>query len=58
MKDFEKLLHLAADCVFFACVTIAAMHFNSPNLLWWYVLVPILWVYRRNRCGGADHGKA
>lgn len=46
MKNFEKLLHLAADCVFFACVTLAAMHFHSTNLLWWYVLVLLLRAYR------------
>lgn len=28
--------------VYVACVTIAAMHFDNPKLLWWYVLVLLL----------------
>ena len=47
MNKIEKLFYIAAEIVYIACVTQAAMHFNNTALLWWYVLAIILRAYRR-----------
>ena len=46
MSKSLKLLYLATEAVYIACVTIVAMHFNNTALLWWYVLVLFLRAYR------------
>ena len=42
MSKTVKILYLFVEIVYIACVTLAAMHFNSTALLWWYVLVLFL----------------
>lgn len=32
-------LNILLKSVFIVCVTAAAMHFNNPGILWWYILV-------------------
>lgn len=44
-KDL-KFLYTVMECVYIACVTLAAMHFNRASLLWWYVLVIFFRAYR------------
>lgn len=46
MSKSVKILFLAVEIVYVACVTIAAMHFNNTAILWWYVLVLFLRAYR------------
>lgn len=46
MSKTVKILYLFVEIVYIACVTLAAMHFNSPHLLWWYVLALFLLEYR------------
>lgn len=46
MSKSVKILYLAIECVYIVCVTLAAMHFNSAAILWWYVLVLLLRAYR------------
>ncbi len=46
MSKTVKILYLFVEIVYIVCVTLAAMHFHSTNLLWWYVLVLLLRAYR------------
>ena len=43
-KTFLKilLLSIVLDTSFIICVTRAAMYFNNPKILWWYLLVLII----------------
>ena len=36
---FCIIANAVIDCVYAACVTVAAMHFEKPSVLWWYVLL-------------------
>lgn len=46
MSKTVKIIYLLTECVYIACVTLAAMHFHNTALLWWYVLVLFLRAYR------------
>lgn len=46
MNKTLKIFDAVTEGVFVVCVTLAAMHFNMPALLWWFVIVPILRAYR------------
>lgn len=46
MNKIEKFLYILAEIVYIVCVTLAAIHFNSAAILWWYVLVLLLRAYR------------
>lgn len=36
------LLSIVLDISYIVCVTKAAMYFNDPKILWWYLLVLII----------------
>lgn len=36
------LLSIILDISYIVCVTKAAMYFNNPKILWWYLLVLII----------------
>lgn len=40
MKGIDTEIILKATLV--VCVTIAAIHFESVNILWWYLLTPFI----------------
>lgn len=44
MKDLFRVLVLSIvlDISYIVCVTKAAMYFNNPKILWWYLLVLII----------------
>lgn len=44
-KDL-KILYIVMECVYIACVTLAAMEFKNASLLWWYVMLLFFRVYR------------
>ena len=46
MSKSEKILYLVVECVYIACVTLAAISFGKIGILWWYVLVLFLRAYR------------
>lgn len=46
MSKAVILINAFAEIVYIVCVTVAAMHFNSIGILWWYILVLILRAYR------------
>lgn len=35
-------LNILLKTVFVACVTVAAIRFNNPNILWWYTFSLLL----------------
>ena len=39
MANKIVLFNLIFDAVYVACVTMASIHFENYNLLWWYLLV-------------------
>jgi hypothetical protein len=36
------LFNFLIKAVYTVCVTLASMHFNSPAILWWFLLLPLL----------------
>lgn len=36
------ILNILLKSVFVVCVTAAAIHFNNPNILWWYTFALLL----------------
>lgn len=36
------MLSIVLDISYIVCVTKAAMYFNNPKILWWYLLVLII----------------
>lgn len=41
MNEFKwtMLCNLITEATYIVCVTVAAMHFDKPSLLWWYIMV-------------------
>lgn len=42
MNIIFLLLNAITECVYIACVTYAAVHFEKISILWWYVMVLLL----------------
>lgn len=42
MNIILLLLNALTECVYIACVTLAAIRFEKVGLLWWYILVLFL----------------
>ena len=44
---FVMLANVAIKSIYAACVTVAAVCFDKPSILWWYVLLLFLgWDYK------------
>lgn len=35
---FVMLCNIVLKIAYCTCVTVAAIHFNNPNILWWYLM--------------------
>ena len=49
------LLSVVLDISYIVCVTRAAMFFNNPRILWWYLLVLIIGAKFRFGLGATKH---
>lgn len=50
------ICHCLARIILIICITYAAIYFNKPSLLWWYILPAVmgLSVSSDNKKGGED----
>ena len=39
---FVIIGNIIIKSIFALCVTVAAIYFRNPNILWWYMVVPFL----------------
>lgn len=47
---FIILASLLVKTVFAVCITVAAIHFNKPAILWWYCLAAFVgWTYESKK---------
>ena len=38
---FVVICSMVTKIAFCACITVAAIHFSNPKLLWWYLLAAV-----------------
>ncbi len=48
-------VNMAIMTIYAVCVTYAAVYFNNPKILWWYVLMTLIGFSYKS--GGTEDGK-